>query len=182
MESKSYLNVCEASEDHKKIFVEWGRASRIEELTCRPIVAGKRIAAEPKLITLAFFLLHGDKPVGKMSFFDFNSRNRSAEFGYMVDPAQRGRGIATQMLRLGLQKIFLGENLNKLYCQTAEFNIPSVKLLKKSGFHLDGTLREHHELDGKLYSDLVFSILRREFEVLEEGMIADFKIPQRCNA
>lgn len=168
MKNNFCLNVCEASEEHKEVFVEWGRGCRIDELTCRPIVAGKRIAAEPKLITLSFFLQNGEKPVGKMSFFDFNSRNRSAEFGYMVDPAQRGRGIATKMLRLGLQKIFRDENLNKLYCQTAEFNIPSIKLLKKSGFHLDGTLREHHELDGKLYSDLVFSILRCEFAGLEK--------------
>lgn len=167
MNSSIDLKVCEASENHRQVFIDWGKASRIEELTCRPIVAGKRIAAETKLITFAFFIFHSEKPVGKMSFFDFNSRNRSAEFGYMVDPAQRGRGIATKMLRLGLQKIFRDENLNKLYCQTAEFNIPSIRLLKKTGFHLDGTLREHHELDGKLYSDLVFSILKSEFEVLE---------------
>ena len=53
--------------------------------------------------------------------------------------------------------------LNKLYCQTGAFNLPSIKLLEKLNFHRDGILREHHELDGKLWDDYIYSVLRREW-------------------
>jgi len=53
--------------------------------------------------------------------------------------------------------------LNKLYGQTGEFNQAAVGLLKKLGFHRDAVLRQHHELDGGLYDDYVFSILREEW-------------------
>jgi len=47
--------------------------------------------------------------------------------------------------------------------QTGEFNHPSVALLTALGFHLDGRLRQHHELDGELHDDLLFSMLREDY-------------------
>jgi RimJ/RimL family protein N-acetyltransferase len=67
------------------------------------------------------------------------------------------------MLKEALDEVFASTNLNKLYCQTASFNAPSVRLLTALGSHLDGTLREHHELDGVLYDDYIYSVLRREW-------------------
>ena len=67
------------------------------------------------------------------------------------------------MLTEAFDHFFATTNLNKLYCQTASFNRPSVKLLERLGLHLDAVLREHHELDGRLYDDYVFSMLRREW-------------------
>jgi RimJ/RimL family protein N-acetyltransferase len=34
--------------------------------------------------------------------------------------------------------------------------------MKKLGFKQDGRLRQHHEVEGKLYDDLLFSILAEE--------------------
>ncbi|MEH2115208.1 MAG: GNAT family protein [Nostoc sp.] len=36
---------------------------------------------------------------------------------------------------------------------------------EKLGFHRDGILREHHELDGKLWDDYIYSILRSEWGI-----------------
>ena len=141
----------------------WNETSRIEERTCRPVADGKRLPPNDKRINLVFFEESAGEPVGRIQCFDFNSRNRSAEFGYSVNPVFRGRGIGTCMLKLAISEVFSREDLNKLYCQTAEFNVPSVKLLERLGFHKDGVLREHHELDGKLWDDFVYSILRREW-------------------
>jgi [ribosomal protein S5]-alanine N-acetyltransferase len=68
------------------------------------------------------------------------------------------------MLTMIINHLFSSTNLNKLYCQTAAFNIASIKLLYKLKFHQDAVLREHHELDGKLWDDYIYSILRREWK------------------
>lgn len=99
---------------------------------------------------------------GKVSVFDFNPRNKSAEFGYVLLPSRRQQGIMKDALRAVCHMLLRDAGLNKLYAQTGAFNEPSVALLKALGFHLDGTLREHHALDGVLYDDLVFSLLKKE--------------------
>jgi [ribosomal protein S5]-alanine N-acetyltransferase len=148
---------------HHRVFAEWSKSSRLEERTCRPIVNGERISRDNASVTWSFFVDELEEIAGRFHYFDLNSRNRSAEFGYMVNPKFRRQKIGTKMLNLGISRLFSTTDLNKLYCQTAEFNIPSIKLLEKLKFHRDGVLREHHELDGKLYDDYVYSILRREW-------------------
>ena len=105
-----------------------------------------------------------DELVGRFNYFDLNMRNHSAEFGYIVNPKFRRRGIGAKMLMTAITHLFSTTDLNKLYCQTAAFNLASIRLLEKLNFYQDGVLREHHELDGKLWDDNVYSILRRDWE------------------
>ncbi|MEO0989102.1 MAG: GNAT family protein [Cyanobacteria bacterium J06639_14] len=152
-----------ASNEHLQMFIQWNQFSHLEERTCRPIQNGKRIPPSDEVVTLAFFIDGIDEPVGRFVYFDINPRNRSAEFGYIVSPTFRGQGLGTQMLTLAISELLSTTNFNKLYCQTAAFNTPSIKLLEKLGFHKDGVLREHHELEGQLWDDYLYSILRREW-------------------
>ena len=142
----------------------WYKAGRTEEITCRPVVDGKRIAPTNESVSFLYFIDGSEEPAGKFTYFDINSRNRSAEFGYVVDPLMRGRGIGGQMLKDCVDKIFSTTDLNKLYGQTGSFNISSIKMLEKAGFKRDAVLREHHELDGKFYDDYIYSILRAEWQ------------------
>jgi RimJ/RimL family protein N-acetyltransferase len=54
-------------------------------------------------------------------------------------------------------------DLNKLYATTSSGNTPSIKLLKKFGFKLDGRQREHCWVDGHRHDQLIYSILRSEW-------------------
>ncbi len=105
-----------------------------------------------------------EEPVGRFRYFDINPRNRSAEFGYTINPKWQNQGLGTKMLITAIDYLLTTTELNKLYCQTAAFNIASVKLLDKLGFHRDGILRKHHELDGKLWDDYIYSILQSEWK------------------
>ncbi|GAP99976.1 GNAT family N-acetyltransferase [Leptolyngbya sp. NIES-2104] len=156
-----------ASDQHKRIFAEWNQVSRLEERTCRPILNGKRVPPDHEVITFSFRMDGIDELVGRFAYFDINCRNRSAEFGYMVNPKLRRRGIGAQMLDIAITHLFSTTTLNKLYCQTAEFNLASIKLLEKLNFHRDGVLREHHELDGKLWDDYIYSVLRLEWREVQ---------------
>jgi hypothetical protein len=153
-----------ASSRDESIFNEWGKFDRIETKTCRPVMDGKRIHPNSKAVILTFFIDEIEEPVGRFRYFDINPRNRSAEFGYTVNPKYRNQGVGTSMLIVMLNCLFTTTDFNKFYCQTAAFNIASVKLLEKLGFNQDGILREHHELDGQLWDDYIYSILRSEWE------------------
>jgi ribosomal-protein-alanine N-acetyltransferase len=67
------------------------------------------------------------------------------------------------MLATAFDQFFPAMDFNKLHCQTAAFNTASARLLVSLGMTRDAVLREHHELDGRLHDDYVFSILRREW-------------------
>ena len=150
--------------EHESAFTEWRKFDRLEEKTCRPVINGKRIPSSDERIIFAFLIDGLEEPAGKFTYFDINPRNRSAEFGYTVNPKFRNRGIGTNMLIAAINYLFSTTELNKLYCQTAAFNIASVKLLEKLGFQRDGILREHHELDGNMWDDYIYSILCNEWK------------------
>ena len=114
-------------------------------------------------MTWTFALGREEAAAGWFSLFDFNPRNRSAEFGYGVVPRLRGQGLARPMLAEAFDRAFAEHDLNKLHCQTAACNRPSVRLLESLGMRRDAVLREHHELDGVLHDDFVYSLLRREW-------------------
>lgn len=136
---------------------------RLEALTCRPVVDGKRIPPSQEVIRWKFWVETLTEPIGRFTYFDINPRNRSAEFGYNVNPKYRNQGFGTEMLSFAITQIFNTTHFNKLYCQTGAFNQPSIRLLEKLGLHRDGILREHHELDGVFWDDYIYSILRREW-------------------
>jgi [ribosomal protein S5]-alanine N-acetyltransferase len=156
-----------ASDEHNRVFVQWSQLSRLQERTCRPILNGKRVPPCSDVITLTFSVDGVSELVGRFQYFDFNVRNQSAEFGYMVNPKFRQKGMGTKMLAAAITHLFSTTNLNKLYCQTAAFNVASTKLLEKLSLQREGILREHHELDGKLWDDYIYSILRCEWKEIE---------------
>ena len=152
-----------SSEKDYSVFARWSRFTPLKERTCRPIRNGKRILSKD-VFTFSFTVYGIEELVGRFEYFDLNIRNRSAEFGYTVNPKFRRQGIGTKMLNTAVTHLFFSTDLNRLYCQTAAFNIGSIKLLEKLNFHQDAVLRQHHELDGKLYDDYIYSILRTEWQ------------------
>lgn len=101
--------------------------------------------------------------VGKVSFNDYNPRNRSMELGYYMIPRFRKYGYMREALTSLLDILFKNMELNRIYAQTGSFNIESIELLEKMGFKRDGILRNHHELNEKFYDDYIFSILNKEW-------------------
>lgn len=66
-------------------------------------------------------------------------------------------------LKLLLAYLFEHTVLNKVYAQTGAFNLNSIYLLESLGFHQDGRLREHHELNGVFYDDFIYSMLSSDY-------------------
>lgn len=103
-----------------------------------------------------------DAPLGKITLFDFNPRNHSAEFGYYLPDCNRGQGLGSIMLSKFIEICFTDAelDLNKIYATTSSINLPSIKLLEKSGFKLDGRMREHYWINENRYDQLIYSMLK----------------------
>ncbi len=151
------------SDEDVQLFKRLCEGDRLEDQTCRPVKDGKVIRGEDYRESWTYCHADAVEPAGWVIVFDFNPRNRSAEFGYGLAPEHRGQGIGHEMLTVFFTRTFTDTDLNKLYCSTAAFNTPSVRLLNGLGLSRDGVLREHHERDGELHDTLIYSLLRAEF-------------------
>ncbi len=145
-----------------------------DRFTCRPV---RKIATEEEYAALrekdmddpavrTYVLLWGREPLAYTRLFDYNPRNRSAEFGYYMPESNRGTGNGSRMMKLFLEQAFADDTLalHKLYATTSSGNAASNRLLQKFGFHLDGRLREHYWVDGEKYDQMVYSLLRKEWD------------------
>jgi len=146
------------------------------QFTCRPLGMLKTYA-EYRDMTLnsvkewkdrLFVLVKKDEqdtPLGRIKLFDYNPRNHSSEFGYYIPEKSRKVGLGGIMINLFLTNSFNDKdiNLNKLYATTASNNHPSIKVLEKAGFKLEGRLKEHYWINDYKFDQLVYSMLRKEW-------------------
>ncbi|MCY6354939.1 GNAT family N-acetyltransferase [Clostridium sp. ZS2-4] len=164
-------------ESHLQSLFNWNiEEKHHEQYTCRPLRIPqsfdeyayktlKSISEEKQKVYILIKREDYNKPLGKITLFDFNSRNHSAEFGYYIPSCNRKQGLGIIMLAQFIEKCFTDDklNLNKIYATTSSNNIPSIKLLEKFGFKLDGRLREHYWINKNKYDQLNYSMLKREW-------------------
>lgn len=118
----------------------------------------------PNLQRLAIVRKDDKTLVGRVTFFNYNDLNRSAELGVLIDPDQRQNGFANDALRVMIKYLFKYRNLNKVYAETAVFNKGAIALLESIGFKEDGVLRQHYYFEGEYHDKLVYSLMRFELD------------------
>lgn len=104
------------------------------------------------------------EPVGLIGLLDINRRFSKAEF-YIVmgNPEYRGKGVALKATKMMLDAAFTEFGLNKVYLYTEYANRGAQVLFIKSGFRVEGLLRQDTVLDGQFSNRYVMSILKQEF-------------------
>jgi RimJ/RimL family protein N-acetyltransferase len=157
-----------------KIFYEWkAHEKHFEYYTCRPVKTLDSFEAYLKTMAgvieknITYYLQDDNNRIlGKITLFDYNPRNQSAEFGYYLPMENRGKGYGKRMLSLFLEEVFTLKDLkmNKLYASTASCNGPSKHLLEYFSFKLDGVMREHYWIGEERLDQLYYSLLKREWQ------------------
>ncbi len=151
----------------------WRIQSDLTALSCRPIpitspadAAERYKKAEPSIERQYFAVVRNadNMLVGSTSYFDYNSQNRSAELGLIIDPDEQKNGYGTEALYLLCGYLFKFRGLNKVYAQTGGFNKPTIKLLEGLHFKKDATLRDHYFHNGEYFDGLIYSLLSFEFD------------------
>lgn len=153
----------------------WFLLSEPQSQSCRPhplhtaAEAAEAFKKAEKTIDRERFMivrLADNVPVGRITFFDYNSLNRSVEMGILIDPDERGKKIGSEAVRVLCRHLFHFRGLNKVYAQTASFNKGAIKLLESTGFKRDGVLRQHYFYDRDWHDGYVYSLLAHEADNL----------------
>jgi len=74
---------------------------------------------------------------------------RTAELGYIVAPAARGRGVATAALRELTEWAFSELGMLRLELQISPGNTASKRVAERCGYVLEGVLRSHYFKQGR---------------------------------
>jgi ribosomal-protein-serine acetyltransferase len=98
--------------------------------------------------------------LGMAGLAKIDRENRSAEIGYWLDEANRGRGIMTAAVAALVEDAFERLRLNRLEIHCDIENARSRAVAERLHFRYEGTLRQSYRITDELYSDdAVYSML-----------------------
>lgn len=102
--------------------------------------------------------------LGIIEAMDFNQKVDMVTIGYFLAESYWGKGIATQAVEMVKKYLFETAEVNRIQAEVMPFNERSKRVLLKSGFLKEGTLRQAHVWSGKGLIDLeIYSILAEEY-------------------
>jgi len=102
--------------------------------------------------------------IGTCGFYKWVKHAHHAEIGCDLDSGHRHDGIMTEALTAVLDFLFTKVGLNRVQALVDPSNVPSIKLLDRLGFTKEGVLRDHTCFRNAYLDEVVYSILRREWE------------------
>lgn len=104
-----------------------------------------------------------DQYIGDLGFLEIDPENKRAEVSYKLSQSHWNKGVTTEALKAILSYGFEELALNRVTAQVHIDNKASLHVLKKLGFTVEGTLREHEYLYGQFADVFSLGLLKREF-------------------
>ena len=98
--------------------------------------------------------------IGVITLAKVDRQNRSAEIGFWIGKKYWGRGLTSEAVRLALKYGFEELELHRIYAWTFEKHIASRRVMEKSGFKLEGVMREAVLKDNERHNILNYGILK----------------------
>jgi RimJ/RimL family protein N-acetyltransferase len=84
----------------------------------------------------------------------------TAEIGYWIGEPYWGQGIATEAIRLLIEKIkSQSPMIVRVYAEVFDYNKASMRALEKNGFYLETVRRKGVVKNGVIHDDYVFVLL-----------------------
>ncbi len=119
------------------------------------------------IINLGIYLKEeNNKMVGVAELFDFDTKVNAATIGYTLNQNYWGKGIATKSTALILNYLFDEIDVNRIQAFVMPENEKSKKVLLRSKFIKEGTIRQGNYWRGRGIVDLeLYSILKSEYVV-----------------
>jgi RimJ/RimL family protein N-acetyltransferase len=86
------------------------------------------------------------------------------DIGFTIVPSERGKGYATEAVKIMTDYLFLSKEVVRLQARTDSRNFASQKVLENAGFMKEGLLRKAAFIRGDLRDLFIYSILREEWK------------------
>jgi ribosomal-protein-alanine N-acetyltransferase len=90
--------------------------------------------------------------------------NRWMEIGYNIVPNERGKGYGTEAVKLITDYLFLTKDIQRIQAITDTRNKSSQRVLEKTGYQKEGTMRKSGYVRGTWTNAYLYSILREEWK------------------
>jgi RimJ/RimL family protein N-acetyltransferase len=101
--------------------------------------------------------------IGFIAHF-LNQPYKLMEIAYNIVPSERGKGYGTEATQLIVDYLFLSKNINRIQATTNVGNKASQRVLEKTGFKIEGTIRKLQIVRGVWADYYLLSILRDEWK------------------
>lgn len=110
--------------------------------------------------------------IGDVVHFQAKRYSTAREIGWTVhDPENRRRGYATEAVTALVDYLFKSYPINRIECSTSTENQASLRLAEKCGFVREGVLRGLVFVAGTYLDNVVFSMLRSDWERRRREMV-----------
>ena len=118
----------------------------------------EKVSSSPTEVLLKIVIAAEGMHIGNIKIGPIDVNNKSAELSYFIgDKSFWGKGYATEAINLCVDYCFETLGLHKIQAGCFEKNIGSQKALLKSGFELEGRLRQRIlDIDGDRQDHLWF--------------------------
>lgn len=88
--------------------------------------------------------------------------HQCGEIAYLIAPGARGRGLATEAVRLATGWAFAALGLERLQLKIDPANVASIRVAEKAGYRREGLLRSAFAIRGRRIDVLVYGRLRTD--------------------
>lgn len=113
--------------------------------------------------TFAFAITIDNKAIGSIGAFrQKNIHRHTAEIGYYIAEEYWGKGLMTEAVKQICSYIFDKSNIVRIYADPFSYNKASCRVLEKTGFLYEGTLRSNAIKNGKTIDMLMYSRLKTD--------------------
>lgn len=117
-------------------------------------------ALKKNRLRLYFFLKRSpQRIIGTVSFGNLRHAFHSCQIGYKFDPLYHHQGFALEALGASIRIAAAECSLHRIEAYVLPSNLPSIRLLTRLGFELEGTARDYAMIDGLWRDHLQFSLL-----------------------
>lgn len=146
-------------------YLYWGPRTREEARAALELNAGRTVLHEEgDILSLAVVLRDGGELVGDVVFFLRSVQHRQGEIGFIFDPRHQGNGYATEAARVLLRLGFHDLDLHRIFGRLDARNGASARVLERLGMRREAHLVENEMVKGEWTDELVYALLRREWE------------------
>ena len=101
-----------------------------------------------------------DRAVGSGGLWTHDCGQGRATAGYAIRPSARGRGLAAHALSALTEFAFTLPQLHRVELYIEPDNQASRRTAERVGYVLEGTLRQHQEIDGRRRDMCLYAALR----------------------
>lgn len=120
--------------------------------------------AEPRITLLTIIL--DDVPIGFAKTIRDEEGNSAEYNGLVIEPIYWGQGIGKAVSRIVIEHAFEVEKLDRLWAYFYPWNVRSIEMHKKFGFHHigDAPFKKYHPQTQQEYQCLLYEVWRSDWE------------------